>query len=128
MEDWRDDAGLIPAEAIGGGVDGWAGEKWLDVNNMQVREVMTERVKAAASLGCDGIEPDNMMVYSEPGTGVKVSEAEQIEYNTWFAELVHSHGMGVGLKNAVELLPALVDYFDFALNEECWQWKECEVS
>lgn len=128
VEDWRDDAGQFPAEAIGGDVDGWAGEKWLDVKNNKVREVMTTRVEKAASMNCDAIEPDNMMVYSEPGTGVEVSEAEQIEYNGWFADLVHSHSMGVGLKNAVELVPTLEPKFDFALNEECHEWDECGVS
>lgn len=33
MEDWRDDADDFPAEAIGNDLDGWGGEKWLDVTN-----------------------------------------------------------------------------------------------
>lgn len=33
VEDWRDDAEDFPAEAIGNDLDGWEGEKWLDVNN-----------------------------------------------------------------------------------------------
>lgn len=36
--------------------------------------------------------------------------------------------MKVGLKNCVELLSDLVDHFDFALNEECNVWNECDVS
>lgn len=163
-----------------------------------------------------------MMVYIEgSSTGVSVSEAEQIEYNSWFADTVHAYGMGVGksclrkrldvpvldgclfwflvflctvldfractcvlymshsptlvyttcshtasmparpssarvkpfgpetgrcllgvsqtlplsplsspppgLKNAVELVPILVNKFDFALNEECHEWNECVV-
>ncbi|CAM9544998.1 unnamed protein product [Laminaria digitata] len=128
VEDWRDDAKQFPSSAIGGGVDGWAGERWLDVNNMQVREIMSARVKKAEGMKCDAIEPDNMMVYSEGGkVGVKVSEAEQIEYNRWFAKEVHAHGMAVGLKNAVDLVPILVGDFDFALNEECHEWDECRV-
>lgn len=62
VEDWRSDKGEFPASAIGGGVDGWAGEKWLDVNDPQVREVMSARVQTAKSMSCDAIEPDNMMV------------------------------------------------------------------
>ena len=31
------------------------------------------------------------------------------------------------MKNAVELIPALVDDFDFALNESCYAYKECEA-
>lgn len=36
--------------------------------------------------------------------------------------------MLVGMKNAIELLGDLSSYYDFAINEECWQWDECEVS
>lgn len=36
--------------------------------------------------------------------------------------------MKVALKNAVEIAEELVDYFDFAVNEECNQWEECSVS
>lgn len=35
--------------------------------------------------------------------------------------------MKVGLKNVVDILPDLVDYFDFAVNEECFQFTECHV-
>lgn len=62
VEDWRSDKNEFPTEAIGGDVYGWAGEKWLDVNNAQVREVMEARVQKAKSMKCDAIEPDNMMV------------------------------------------------------------------
>ncbi|CAN0519449.1 unnamed protein product, partial [Scytosiphon promiscuus] len=40
---------------------------------------------------------------------------------------VQATGMKVALKNAVELATDLVDYFDFAVNEECNQWNECGV-
>lgn len=36
--------------------------------------------------------------------------------------------MKVALKNCVELLSALVDFFDFAINESCNVWNECDVS
>ena len=127
-EEWRGDADQFPKEAIGSSVSGWPGEKWLDINNEQVRMIMTARVHQAAGMGCDAIEPDNSMVYAEAGTGVNVSEAEQIAYNIWFAELVHSLGMSVGLKNSVEIVGDLVSYFDFALNEECHDREDCDVS
>ncbi|CAN0288954.1 unnamed protein product [Ectocarpus fasciculatus] len=127
VEDWRDDAKQFPSSAIGGDVAGWAGEQWVDVNDQDVREIMTARVEMASSMNCDAVEPDNMMVYLEPSTDVQVSEADQIEYNSWFADVVHAYGMGVGLKNVVELVPILVNKFDFALNEECHEWNECVV-
>lgn len=65
VEDWRSDAKEFPTSAIGGGVDGWAGEQWLDIKNEKVREIMSARVSTAASMNCDAIEPDNMMVSDE---------------------------------------------------------------
>ena len=62
VEDWRSDADDFPSEAIGADMDGWEGEKWLDVNNAVVREIMAARVQTAKSMSCDAVEPDNMMV------------------------------------------------------------------
>lgn len=70
VEDWREDSAEFPSSAIGGGVDGWAGEKWLDVNNAQVREVMSARVQKAKGMNCDAVEPDNMMVRIRDGCEV----------------------------------------------------------
>lgn len=65
--------------------------------------------------------------YTEGNIGVDVSEGDQIDYNQWFAGVVHSNGMLVGMKNSVELVPIMHRDFDFALNEECFQWDECDV-
>ncbi|CAM9416197.1 unnamed protein product, partial [Laminaria digitata] len=126
-ESWRSDAGEFPTSAIGRKVDGWENERWIDVNNPVVRDIMKARVEVAEGMGCDAIEPDNMMVSSERRTGVSVTRAQQIDYNRWFADEVRSHGMQVCLKNAVEMLDDLEDWFDFALNEECHEWNECDV-
>ena len=32
------------------------------------------------------------------------------------------------MKNAVGLIDALKGHYDFAINEECHEWKECDVS
>jgi hypothetical protein len=33
----------------------------------------------------------------------------------------------VGLKNDLDQIPALVDDFDFAVNEQCAQYEECDT-
>lgn len=68
-----------------------------------------------------------MMTTYEKDTGLDISEADQIEYNTWVANEVHAAGMFVGLKNAVEMVKKVVDYFDFALNESCHIYNMCTV-
>ena len=37
-----------------------------------------------------------------------------------------SHGLAVGLKNDLAQIPQLVDDFDFAVNEQCFEFSECE--
>ncbi|CAM9515895.1 unnamed protein product [Scytosiphon promiscuus] len=126
VEEWRDDAEDFPAAAIGSPMEDWDGESWLDVTNDDLKPIMTARVETAQSMNCDGVEPDNMDVYLQDNPGVSVTVAQQIEYNEWFAAQVHAHGMKVALKNCVELLSALVDSFDFAINESCIEWNECD--
>jgi hypothetical protein len=38
----------------------WEGESWLDIRETQVRNVMAQRIKMAATKGCDALDPDNL--------------------------------------------------------------------
>ena len=46
---------------------------------------------------------------------------------TFLAATAHSHGLAAGLKNALELLPESTAKVDFAVNEECLQYDECDA-
>jgi hypothetical protein len=48
-------------------------------------------------------------------------------YNIWTATYAHSIGLAVALKNTVGLIPELVDHVDFAINEECQTYNECDT-
>tara|TARA_R110000868_G_scaffold129581_3_gene338560 strand:+ start:2773 stop:3690 length:918 start_codon:yes stop_codon:yes gene_type:complete len=124
-EDWRTDAALYPKEALGAQLDGWPGERWVDIRHPAVRMLMAQRIQLAAEKGCDAVEPDNVDGYSN-SNGLQLSKADQIDYNRWLSQQAHSHDLAIALKNAVELIPALVDDFDFALNESCYAYKECD--
>ncbi len=76
--------------------------------------------------GCDGVEPDNVTAYAND-SGFAISEADQIAYNIWLAEAAHTRGLSIGLKNALDLVETLEPHFDWALNEECFQYDECEA-
>ena len=43
------------------------------------------------------------------------------------AEAAHSLGLAIGLKNDLDQIKDLVSYFDFAVNEECFQYGECDT-
>jgi hypothetical protein len=36
------------------------------------------------------------------------------------------HGFVCRLQNDIEQIPELVQYFDFAVNEQCFQYNECD--
>lgn len=125
-EDWRPDAGEFPPAAIGSPLDGWPGERWLDIRDPTVRTVLAARLDLAADKGCNGVEPDNVDGYSND-SGFPLSPADQLDFNQWLAEQAHQRGLSVGLKNDLDQVEALLPYFDWALNEECMAYDECEL-
>jgi hypothetical protein len=122
----RPDSAALAATGLGNVLDGWPNEKWLDVRSSAVRAIMRARLDTAASKGCDGVEPDNVDGYDN-NNGLGLTMADQLDYNTFIATEAHARGLSVGLKNALGLVPALVAKFDWALNEECLKYSECDV-
>jgi len=126
-EDWRPDAADFPAEVIGDPLEGWPGEKWLDIRRLDLLgTLMQARLDLAVQKGCDGVEPDNVDGYANQ-TGFQLSYADQITYNTWLAEQAHQRGLSIGLKNDLDQIGDLLPLFDWALNEECFTYNECEL-
>ncbi len=123
-ENWRDDAADFPAETLGNDMDGWAGEKWLDSSSPAIRPIMIARLELAKQKGCDGVEPDNVDGYDN-NTGFDISAYQQLSYNLFLADEAHKRGLSVGLKNDLSQVKELEPYFDFAVNEQCHMYKEC---
>ncbi|SEM71101.1 hypothetical protein SAMN05444354_121105 [Stigmatella aurantiaca] len=124
-ENWRSDAGSFPAAALGNTLDGWPGERWLDIRNTKVRDIMRTRIELARQKGCDAVDPDNVDGYAN-STGFKLTSADQLSFNRFLAAEAHARGLAVGLKNDVGQVAQLVNDFDFQVNEECFQYDECE--
>jgi Glycoside-hydrolase family GH114 len=85
---------------------------------------MLARVKEAKLIGADAIEFDDVDGY-QSHSGLAISPATQRRYNARLANLAHHMGLSVGLKNDLSQARALQPYFDFAVNEQCWQYSEC---
>ena len=88
-------------------------------------------------------------------TGFALTAADQLAYNRFLAAAAHALGLAIGLKNDVGQTAALVSVkppsqrhrpfvtvatcmypgadlvqvsqFDFAVNEQCWQYSECDT-
>lgn len=125
-ENWRPDASKFPA-AVKGRSNGWPGEKWLDIRKVStLGPIMQARLDLAVNKRCDGVEPDNVDGYQN-STGFPLSAQDQLNYNRAIAQWAHDRGLSVGLKNDVDQVSSLVNEFDWALNEECFAYQECDA-
>jgi hypothetical protein len=125
FEDWRPDARKFPASVKGDALDGWPGERWLDIRQTRaLRPIMAARMDVCRAKGFDGVEPDNVDGYTND-TGFALTGAQQRTYNKMLASLAHARGLSVGLKNDIDQIKALQPYFDYAVNEQCAQYNEC---
>ncbi len=125
IEEWRDDANDFPQEAIGKELEGWDGENWLDIRNPTVKEIMKKRLDLAKEKGCDAVDPDNMDGYNND-TGFDLTAEDQLDYNKFIANEARRRGMSVGLKNDLLQVKELAPYYDFAINEQCHIYNECD--
>ncbi|MCY0965089.1 endo alpha-1,4 polygalactosaminidase [Parathalassolituus penaei] len=125
-ENWRDDADDFATATLGNNLDGWVGERWLDIRAASVLAVMANRMDLAVEKGCDGVEPDNMDGYQNT-PGFALTASDQLTYNRKIANAAHERGLAVALKNDLDQIETLVDYFDFAVNEQCFEYNECDL-
>ncbi len=124
-ESYRPDAGRFPRAAIGRRYEGFPDERWLDVRRFRDFAAPLERRFAmCARKGFDAVEPDNLAGW-ENKTGFRIGRADQLRFNRWVAEQVHKRGMAVALKNDGRQARELVGDFDFAIVEQCFQFREC---
>ena len=125
-ERYRPDAGRFPASVIGNST-GWSGEKWLDIRQVDViGPIIEARFDLAVSKGCDAVEPDQNNGW-ENNPGFPITRDESITWNKWVAAAAHRRGLSVGLKNSIGESVELQPYFDWNLNEECFQYNECKL-
>ncbi|GAB7182085.1 endo alpha-1,4 polygalactosaminidase [Kitasatospora sp. Ki12] len=124
-ENFRPDSAAF-TKALQGSDTGWKGEKWFDIRKLdQLKPLMAARFDMCKSKGFDAIEPDTIEAYNQ-NSGFPLTPDDQIKYNRMLAQLAHERGLAIGLKNDLDQIPALLPDFDFAVNEECSQFNECD--
>jgi hypothetical protein len=130
-ENFRSDANQFPANVVGNAVGGYPQEHYVDIRAPIVFTINMNRILTAKGKGCDGIEPDLDDTYTE-NTGFRLTIDDQFDYNKKIAEFAHRQGMIIALKNgsginsdgfADRMLPLV----DFAIVEQCFQYKECQL-
>ncbi len=80
-EPGRPDSPQFKSADLGKGLDGWPGEKWLQLNSVNVRNIMAARIKLASGMGCDAIDPDNIDGYVSGPSQISVD----LPVLTWLA-------------------------------------------
>jgi hypothetical protein len=127
---WRPDANTFPSAVKGLQMDGWD-EIWLDIRQLTtLQEIMGKRIALAKAKGCHGIEPDNVDCWSNDCVeGIEAEDENmgkaQIVYNKWLAAEAHRNDLSIGLKNNLAQISSLLNDFDWAINEQCFQYGEC---
>ncbi|KND88889.1 hypothetical protein TOPH_06401 [Tolypocladium ophioglossoides CBS 100239] len=123
-EDWRADKGEFQDSDLGKPLRGWPGERWLRLSSDNVRRIMTERIKYAAGKGCDAVDPDNVDGYQNDN-GLGLTDDDSISFMTFLHGEAAKYNMSIGLKNAGDIIPNVINITDFSVNEQCVQHSEC---
>ena len=129
-ESYRSDAAQYPSGVLGNVVDGYPDERFVDIRKIDVLlPILSARLDLATSKKCDGIEPDLDDTYNGYATGFPLTEADQLAFNRAVADAAHARGLLIGLKNGASsdgsFEHAMVEFTDWALNEECNSFDEC---
>jgi hypothetical protein len=119
-----DSAKLEPYK--GSAMKGWPGQFWIDIRRPEVVEVMKARLALAQTKKCDAVEADDVDARSND-PGFPITAADQQGFIRTLAKEAHARGMGFALKNDLEEIPALLADVDFAINEECFAFSECDT-
>ncbi len=124
-EPGRPDSTSYPAALLGRELDGWPGERWVDVRRLDLLlPLIAARMDLCAAKGFDGVEPDNVDGYVND-TGFDLTAADEERFNREVARLAHERGLAVGLKNDLDQVDVLEPVFDFAVDEQCAEYREC---
>lgn len=124
-EEYRSDRDLFPASALGKPLDGYPDERWLDVRDIDgLGPAMGARLDLCRDKGFDAVELDNVDGYANR-SGFPLTGADQLAYNRFLAQEAHERGLAVALKNDLDQVEELEPDFDLAINEQCFQYREC---
>ncbi|KAG7664395.1 uncharacterized protein J8A68_002068 [[Candida] subhashii] len=125
-ENWRPDKSEFVKSDLGKNMDGWPGEKWLNIRSKNVRKIMEARIKLASEKGCDAIDPDNINGY-ENDTGFKLTKQDAVDYVKFLSGVANKYGLSMGLKNGGEIAKSVINEVEFCIQEQCGQYSECEM-
>lgn len=127
-ENWRPDKKSFSASVLGKPLDGWPGERWIDIRQLSLlAPPLRGRLDLCKQKGFDGVDPDNVDGYGAV-TGFPLTKSDAIKYLRFLATEAHARGLAIGLKNATEIAATLLPNMNFAVTEDCFKQGWCQVS
>lgn len=124
-EPYRPDRRAFPQDVRGEPIQGFEDERWLDVRRLRVLlPIMERRLDLCQRKGFDGVDFDNVDAWTND-TGFPLTRADSLRYVRILAREALQRGLSPGLKNALGLIPDVVDRYGWAVNEQCVQYREC---
>jgi hypothetical protein len=123
--DWPDADRFTPG-MLGKRVWGEPAQRWIDIRQTGVRSLIAERLDHARAIGCSGIDAYRVDSWFE-NTGIRIGKGDQLAFNRWLANEAHARGLSIGLRGAVDLIPDLIDWYDFATVEGCLERADCQL-
>lgn len=115
------DAARFPAAVVGR-------TGWLDIRAWsEISPILADRFALCRDKGFDAADPTDVDGYQQP-TGFALTAADQLTFNHRVAGLARDAGLRVGLHNDLAQAAALVDAFDFAIDEDCLAARACRLA
>lgn len=124
-ENWRPDASRFQPSDLGRKLDDWEGEKWVQTNSENVRDIIRARLDLARAKGFDGVDPDNVDAYDNKN-GLKLKKADAIEFVLFLAHEAHIRGLSAGLKNGGDIVGSVIHQMQWCVQEQCVEFDEVE--
>ena len=126
---FKEDEEKYKVQMTGNRIEKWE-EFYINIKELTyVEPIMKARFEMRKEKGFDAVEPDEdeSWTVTEAESGIKggISKADQLAYNKWIAETVHSLGMAVIQKNDAGQTSEQNKYFDGVITEECNLSSEC---
>jgi hypothetical protein len=127
-ERYRPDEASWPKAALGLTLGGYPDEHWVDVRQLgALTPLIDARLRMCARKGFDGVEVDNIDGWdNHSGFPLTPQDAE-----AWLAQIAdeaHALGMFILWKNDPYLASFGLRYFDGALSEQCFAYRECTAA
>ena len=126
FEDWRPDAGDFPADMLGETMAGWPDERWLDIRRLDLLgPIMKRRLDQCRAKGFDGVEPDNVDGYRNR-TGLRAARRRSAPLQP-VSRPRGARSRPLDRSQRSRQVKALEPDFDWAINEECFRYDECQA-